>query len=77
MFEVLPVREPKTPPELQELVRGLLTQDYSSPLLDFFHARQIRAESPADMDWTVDGEFPGHYDAVEISALPGFLELRC
>ncbi len=71
------MREPKTPPELQELVRGLLTQDYSSPLLDFFHARQIRAESPADMDWTVDGEFPGHYDAVEISALPGFLELRC
>ena len=76
VFEVLLVREPKTLAEFQEIVTGLLTHDYSSLLLDFFHAREIVAECPPDMDWTVDGEFPGHFDTVRISPLPGFLELR-
>lgn len=76
VFEVLLVREPKTLPELQELVHGLLTQDYSCPLLEFFHAGELTAECPPDLDWTVDGEFAGHYDVARISPLPGFLELR-
>lgn len=76
VFEVLLVRNPKTLAEFQELVLGLLTQDYSSPLLEFFHARTIEADCPADLDWTVDGEFPGHFEQVRIEPLPGFLELR-
>ena len=75
VFEVLLVRNPKTLAEFQDLVTGLLTQDYSSPLLEFFHARTLECDCPADLDWTVDGEFPGHYDHVRIELLPGFLEL--
>ena len=76
VFEVLLVREPKTLPELQEIVTGLLTQDYSSPMLEFFHARKLTLECPPDLDWTVDGEFAGHYERVTVEPLPGFLELR-
>jgi len=75
-FEVLLVREPKTLADFEPIVRGLLTQDYASPLIEFFHASRLHVVSPPDMDWTVDGEFPGHYDEAEVSVLPGFLELR-
>ena len=75
VFEVLLVRNPKTLAEFQELVTGLLTQDYSSPLLEFFHTKTLDVDCPADLDWTVDGEFPGHFDHVHIEPLPGFLEL--
>lgn len=76
LFEVLLIREPKTLPEYEPVIRGLLTQDYSSPLIEFFRASKLHVENPPDMDWTVDGEFPGHYDIADVSVLPGFLELR-
>ena len=74
-FEVLLVREPKTLPELEATVRGLLTQDYSAPTLEFFHASRLRITSPADLEWTVDGEFAGCPERIDITPVPGFLEL--
>lgn len=76
LFEVLLIREPKTLAEFEPVVRGLLTQDYSSPLIEFFRASSLHMVNPPGMDWTVDGEFPGHYDEADVEVLPGFLELR-
>ena len=75
-FEVLLIREPKTLADYEPVIRGLLTQDYSCPLIEFFRAATLHIVSPPTMDWTVDGEFPGHYDEADVTVLPGFLELR-
>ena len=75
-FEVLLIRNPKTLVEFEETVRGLLTQDYSVPQLELFHAQEILAESESPLEWTVDGEFPGLYDKVHITPIPGFLQLQ-
>ena len=75
-FEVLLIREPKTLMDLDSIVRSLVNQDCVSPFIDFFRARKIQVINPPDLDWTVDGEYPGHFDQVDISVLPGFLQLR-
>ena len=75
-FEVLLVREPKNLAEFDQIVRGLLGQDYSSPLLELFQAEDITVTSPVDMDWTLDGEYPGHYDTARVTPIPGFLTLQ-
>lgn len=56
LFEVLLVHEPRTIFDFQELLLGIITQDYSSPFLDFFQTSSITIEAPADMEWTLDGE---------------------
>ena len=75
-FEVLLIREPKTLMDLDSIVRSLVNQDFVSPFIDFFRARKIQVINPPDLDWTVDGEYPGHFDQVDISVRPGFLQLR-
>lgn len=75
-FEVLLIKVPKTLVELEEIVRGLLTQDYSVPQIELFQAEDIWAECSEALEWTVDGEFPGVYRKVHITPIPGFLLLK-
>ena len=75
-FEVLLIQSPKTLLDLDLMVRGLLTQDYSHPLIDFFQAEDIYVENPVGLEWALDGEGPGVYDTVHISPIPGFLTLQ-
>ena len=76
LFEVLLIHEPKTLLEFESILLAVaVNKDYQSPYVDFFRASNIVIENPPTLDWTVDGEFPGHYDRVEVSPLPGFLEL--
>lgn len=76
IFEVLLIRYPTTLPELDAIVRGLLAQDYSSGNIEFFHASRIEIENDPDVEWTTDGEAAEYRRLIEISPLPGFLELQ-
>lgn len=76
IFEVLLIRVPKTLFDLDQTIRALLTQDYTSQFIDFFPARDIYVENPIGLEWSLDGECPGAYDAVHISPIPGFLTLQ-
>lgn len=55
-FEVLLVHEPQTIIDFQNIVHGVLTQDYSSPFLDFFQASSLKIEAPSELEWSLDGE---------------------
>lgn len=55
-FEVLLVHEPQTILDFQNIVHGVLTQDYSSPFLDFFQASSLKIEAPSELEWSLDGE---------------------
>ncbi len=75
-FEVLLVKAPKALSGLEPIVRGLLTQDYSSPMIELFQAEEIFVENPPGLEWALDGECPGPCDQVKITPLPGFLTLQ-
>lgn len=75
-LELLLLHMPADLIELEEIIQGLLTQDYSSPLIDFLQAEKITVESAEGLGWSLDGEESGAFEKVEISVLPGFLKLR-
>lgn len=76
VFEVLLIKTPKTIIELDQIIRSLMNQDYGCPFIDLFQAKNIVAENPPGMNWSLDGECPGHYDTVNIKPVPGFLKLQ-
>ena len=60
-FELLLVRKPRDLIELTECVQALKRQTYSSSMLAFVNAEQVKITAPEDMAWSLDGEHePGH-----------------
>lgn len=56
-FELLLIPNPKSPAELQSLVRALLNQQYDSQGLVFRHVSSIRVETDEQIPWSLDGEY--------------------
>ena len=76
IFEVLLIKMPKNLSELDNIIRCILTIDYTSPQLDFFHARDIVVENPPGLVWALDGEASGYYEKVHINPVNSFLHLK-
>lgn len=57
LFEVLLIRKPRNPVELANCVRALTTQNYNTPMLTLNSSPFVTIDAPADMDWTLDGEY--------------------
>ena len=76
LFEVLLIKVPKTLLDLDLIIRGLLTQDYSSPFIVLTQGRVILAENPPDLVWALDGESSTPCEKVRITPVPSFLTLQ-
>lgn len=69
LFEMILIPTPKTPLELQELIRSILTQDYSGTGVIFRHVSQLTVQSPECFPWSLDGEYDAGSETVEIRNL--------
>ena len=76
-FEVLLVRQPKTIVDFQGILSGVLTQDYSSPFLEFFQTDRLVVEAPPKLDWSLDGERSRGSSHKEIVNMQQELTLIC
>jgi len=76
LFEVLLIKMPKNLAEIDVIVRGLLSQDYSSPLISFLQARDIYIENPEGVEWSLDGESSGSFTNAHVKPLSGYLQLK-
>lgn len=65
-FELLLIKAPKNAMELNECIRALTVQDYSSHMLTFRSAPRVRVVASPDMDWTLDGEHEVGHESVEV-----------
>ena len=64
-LELLLIPNPKSPAELQALLRSLLLQDYSGEGVIFRHVSQATVETAEGLSWSLDGEYePGGERAV-------------
>jgi len=66
-FEMLLIPSPKTPTDLQNLVRALLNQEYDREGLVFRHVSSIRLETEEDLPWSLDGEYAPSVPSVTIT----------
>ena len=65
-FEVTLIKTPKNPIALQEIVAALLISQVDTKYMYSFRTKEIHFESATEIPWTLDGEFGGEHDKVDI-----------
>lgn len=75
VFEVTLIKMPKNPIELQEIITALLTEQPDGKHMYSFKSGHLTFESLEEIPWTLDGEFGGDHDVVEIHNLQKQLQI--
>lgn len=76
ILEVFLIRFPRSLPDLESIVRSLVLGTYASPLVTLTQGRKITVSCDDPCIWSLDGESSGEITRAEISAIPGFLQLK-
>lgn len=74
-FEVTLIKTPKNPIELQEIVAALLIEQVDTKHMYTFKASNVCFEAVEEIPWTLDGEFGGRHDCVQIRNEKQVLEI--
>lgn len=69
-FEVLLIRRPQTPADLNKIISDLLTQQFDQQQIRCFRASSISFRAAAPTAWTLDGEDGGGHLEASICCLP-------
>lgn len=66
LFEVILVKYPQNPIELQMIITGIITGDFSSNVFTVFKTAKAEFKSESEIQWTLDGEYGGTHTDVTI-----------
>lgn len=66
LFEVTLIRLPKNITELQEIAASIVSRELNSKYIHSFRTANLKIEAEVPMAWTLDGEFGGDWQHVEI-----------
>lgn len=69
MFEVLLIQRPSSLQEANQVINAALRHDYSSPLIQALRTSRVTMRCREPTPWTLDGEFGGAQETVEIENL--------
>ena len=75
LFEVTLIKTPKNPIALQEIIAALLIEQVDTKHMYTFKTKKITFDSVEEIPWTLDGEFGGEQDYVEIENVQKALEI--
>lgn len=75
LFEVTLIKTPKNPIALQEIVAALLIEQVDTKHMYTFKTKKITFDSVEEIPWTLDGEFGGEQDYVEIENVQKAMEI--
>ncbi len=75
LFEVTLIRKPKNPLELNQIMTSLVTESMDADCIIYEKTDRIVFESKEAVAWTLDGEFGGEHERVEIINRPQAIEL--
>lgn len=69
IFEVILVRNPRSPLEISKALLALQTGKYDDSCIQFYHAKKIVVDMPKAEPWALDGEYGMGQDTTKISVL--------
>lgn len=75
LFEVTLIKTPKNPIALQEIIAALLIEQVDTKHMYTFKTNKITFDSVEEIPWTLDGEFGGEQDYVEIENVQKAMEI--
>ena len=70
LLEVLLISNPQTPAQAQQIISELLSRQLNSRFLIRFRTASLSFCSSESVPWTLDGEFGGSFQEIEIQNLP-------
>lgn len=71
LFEVLLVRTPHNPAELNAIVRAAMSSEFeNNPMIDFFRTGELTFEMPDGTQWSLDGEQADGGGTIRVRTLP-------
>lgn len=75
LFEVTLIKTPKNSIALQEIIAALLIEQVDTKHMYTFKTKKITFDSVEEIPWTLDGEFGGEQDYVEIENVQKAMEI--
>lgn len=76
LFEVMLIKAPKDIIDLQSIIFALTTQSYNEcAQIEFFSSAHVDIKAPADMPWTLDGEYQEPCTEISVSNVYDAIEL--
>lgn len=75
LFEVTLIKTPKNPIALQEIIAAILIEQVDTKHMYTFKTKKITFDSVEEIPWTLDGEFGGEQDYVEIENVQKAMEI--
>ncbi len=75
LFEVTLIRMPKNPLELQEILSALLVKEDTTDMVETFKTGKLTIHAKESIPWTLDGEFGGDQQYIEIASLRQALQI--
>lgn len=70
LFEVVLIKKPQKPTDIQNMITSVLKQDFDCNGIVNIKASKITFESDEAVSWTLDGEFGGEIKKAEITNIP-------
>ncbi len=67
VLEVLSIRAPQSPLDIQKLIKSVKDKDYNNDIIRCFHGKHIKIKSEVPINWTLDGEEGGSVTEAIIS----------
>lgn len=67
LLEVFLIKYPKNTAEFMQLVFDLNTENFNSPMFEFFSTDNLKITADSHTDWTIDGEYQKGSEIIEIS----------
>lgn len=77
LFEVMLIRQPHSPLDIQRIVGRLRRGKYDGDEILFFKTRKLSVTADTPMAWTLDGEDGGQVIHASVENLKGALALKC
>ena len=70
LMELLLVRWPENPAQLARTLSAMIRGDYNREYFIFAHVTRVQASFEKPAEWTVDGEFAGTHQQVDVKVRP-------
>lgn len=75
-FELLLIRAPQSVLELNNLVGKLLARDFDNEFITMTQTNRVKFTFPQPAAWSLDGEFGGETQEIEIVVRPKALKMK-
>lgn len=76
LFEVTLIRKPSNPLDINNIILALVDKRVKSEYIYTFTSESVKVESEEPVAWTLDGEFGGEHQKVQIENWHRALEIR-